>query len=132
MCYNRTMTNLTVLLIDDLRSFNEKVQSIYSNAQIVVTRNSREALDYLKNNTLVEFDSIWLDHDLGIDDDFNKDTIMPIIDFLNEQAFIGSPINVGTIYVHTSNPVGGSQMMTALQRYNYNAVRVSAPDFFSV
>ena len=123
------MTNLTVLLIDDLRSFNDKATSIYSNAEIVVARNSREALQYLKDNTLVEFDAIWLDHDLGIVDG-EKDTIMPIVDFLSEQSFVGSPISVNTIYVHTSNPVGGNQMVTTLERYNYKVVRVSAPDFF--
>lgn len=121
----------TILLIDDLRSFNDRVSEIYKDAEVVVTRNSVEALEYLKANTTTEFASIWLDHDLGIVNGA-KDTIMPVVDFLCEQGFIGSPIYVETIYIHTSNPVGGNQMAVSLQRYNYNTQKVFAPDFFLV
>lgn len=115
----------TSLLIDDLRSFKDGRVTI-------IARNSEDALTILKHDSGQKYHEIWLDHDLGLTPKGEKDTIMPIVDYLCEQAFNNQPIHVETIYVHTSNPVGAKQMMTSLSRYGYNTVRVDPTIFFTV
>lgn len=118
------MSNFS-LLIDDLRNFKD-------DRVVLIARNSVDALTILKHDVQrQQFVDIWLDHDLGVVGE-KIDTVMPVVDFLCEQAFNGEPVKVDTIYVHTSNPVGAKTMMASLQRYGYNAVRVNASDFFIV
>ena len=112
-----------ILLVDDLRDFKD-------NRECVIARNSSEALTILKQDKF--WDEIWLDHDLGIVEEVGIDNVMRVVDYLSKQAFEGNPIEVGLIYVHTSNPVGGKQIMLSLQNFGYNCVRVNAPDFFIV
>lgn len=120
------MNNIEVsLLIDDLRSFKDKRITL-------IARNSEDALTILKHDASQKYHEIWLDHDLGITRKGYKDTIMPVVDYLCEQAFNGEPIPVDTIYVHTSNPVGAKQMMSSLSRYGYKTVRVDPTIFFIV
>lgn len=111
-----------LLLIDDLRNFRD-------GRKTTVARNSETALQILKDNTV--WDEIWLDHDLGIVD--NKlDTIMPVVDFLCEQSFLESPVQVAKIFIHTSNPVGAKQMFTSLTQYGYDCIRVNATEYFII
>lgn len=113
---------MNVLLIDDLRVFKD-------NRECVIARNSLEALGLLSTGTV--WDEIWFDHDLGIVENFGIDSTMRVVDFMCEQAFNDTPVQVSKVYVHTSNPVGGKQIMTSLQKYGYNCVRVNAHDFFT-
>jgi hypothetical protein len=110
-----------ILLIDDMRNFITN-----PDAPVFIARTSAEALEVLIAESK-EFQSIWLDHDLGCDD-----TINPVVDYLCEQSFLGTPIDVEVVYVHTSNPVGAYQMMSTLVRYGYEARRVPASEFFVV
>lgn len=113
---------LKTLLIDDLRNFVD-------NRKATIARNSNQALHILENDNV--WDEIWLDHDLG-EVDGSLDSIMPVVDFMAEAAFNDTPINVGIIYIHTSNPVGAKQMFASLTRYGYHCVKVNASDFFIV
>ena len=116
----------TALLIDDLRNFKDGRITL-------IARTSKDALTILQHGVEVqEYTEIWLDHDLGLNPDGTPDTIMPVVDFLCEQAFNDMPVKVDTVYVHTSNPVGAKQMMLSLERYGYNAVKVDASEHFIV
>jgi hypothetical protein len=108
------------LLIDDLRNFVKAPKGL------VVCRNSEDALAELRKEDAI-FTTIWLDHDLG-----GEDTINPVIDYLCERSVWEDPVRVLTIYVHTSNPVGASQMMQTLAKYGYSVVRVNADNYFIV
>lgn len=111
---------MTNLLIDDLRNFVKEPKNL------IVCRNSEAALAELRKENSA-FTSIWLDHDLG-----GEDTINPVVDYLCERSTWNNPVDVLTIYVHTSNPVGGDQMMRSLAKYGYLAVRVNADNHFFV
>ena len=99
------------LLIDDLRNFRNNPAG-----ELLIARTSQAGLDLISQG---EWSAVWLDHDLG-----GTDTINPVIDFLAEQSFLGQPVPVKTIYVHTSNPAGASSMLAVLRKYGYNAVRI--------
>jgi hypothetical protein len=111
----------SILLIDDLRDFLVPD----TDAEITIARTSQQALDILAQRN--DWDELWLDHDLGGDD-----TIMVIVDYLSEKAFLDEPVNVGMVYIHTSNPVGRKQMKLTLDRYGYNTRLVDAEQFFTV
>jgi hypothetical protein len=111
----------SILLIDDLRDFLVPD----ADAQITIARTSQQALDILARQN--DWDELWFDHDLGGDD-----TIMVIVDYLSEKAFLDEPVNVGMVYIHTSNPVGRKQMKLTLDRYGYNTRLVDAEQFFTV
>jgi len=106
------MTNqLRTLLIDDLRNFRKQPAG-----ELLIARNSKDGLDLISQG---EWFAVWLDHDLG-----GADTISPVINFLAEQSFLGNPVPIGTIYVHTSNPAGAKEMLSVLRKYGYHAVRI--------
>lgn len=113
-----------IVLIDDERDFMEKVDAI-------ILRNSNEALRWLKNihyDTII--DQLWLDHDLGIVNG-RKDTIIPVIHYLEEQCFYHQGPNILHVLVHTSNNVGGKEMIIPLSKY-YHTTRVFAGDYLTV
>lgn len=114
-----------ILLIDDLRDFRDVTEDM----KVTVARTSAEALAILASDTI--WDEIWFDHDLGKVDD-KVDSTLPILDLLCEAAFNDTPVDVGICYVHTSNPVGRNNILSGLDRYGYQAVRVNAPDYFIV
>lgn len=111
----------SILLIDDLRDFLVPD----TDTEITIARTSQQALDILAQKN--DWDELWLDHDLGGDD-----TIMVIVDYLSEKAFLDEPVNVGMVFIHTSNPVGRKQMKLTLDRYGYNTRLVDAEQFFTV
>lgn len=116
---------MKVLLIDDLRDFRPD----YKPEELVIARTLPEAFMALENTS---WDSIWLDHDLGLDENGDTATIGPILEHLCELAFNGTPVQVNVIMIHTSNPVGAQQMKQALTTYGYPAVNVDASEFFEV
>lgn len=113
---------MTILLIDDLRNF-----IVAPEGEVVIARSSQEALDYLDAHEGDHFSEIWLDHDLG-----KSDTIMHVVDYLNERGFYENHVDVDVIYVQSSNPVGVKQMLAGFARYGYHAVRVDASKIFVV
>lgn len=118
------MECINTLLVDDCRNFVSTV-----GRKVTIARTSSEALSILE--TQQEWDEIFLDHDLGMPNG-KLDDVMPVVDFLCEQAFNGTPVSVQTIYVHTSNPAGARHIMSSLDRFAYPVRRIYAPDVFVV
>lgn len=119
-----------IVLIDDERSFINDVDDS------VVIRNSREALDWLRkfaspfNKNSEKIDQLWLDHDLGVVNE-QKDTIIPFVRKLEELCFFGNHPEIGEVIVHTSNSIGGDEIVASLKNY-YNVKRVFAGDYLTV
>lgn len=86
-----------------------------------------EGLEYFHRHNL-SIEELWLDHDLGVREDSVDpyETIMPIVNWLEELGHNGTPFNVGTIFIHTSNPPAGEQMRMALEPY-YDVKRANLP-----
>lgn len=105
----------SILCLDDERSFPfEEGDDAY------MARNVGEALAVLGffNGKIRPLDEIWLDYDLGYTSSWS-DTADPVVDYLCELAFNGTPYPVGVIVLHTANPVGRDKMRMVLQRYGY-------------
>jgi hypothetical protein len=65
-------------------------------------------------------DELWLDHDLGFNpegDEPDFTTIMPLVEWMEEQAFNGEVMDIGHVYVHTANPAAAPRMVAALNKY---------------
>lgn len=119
------MTNFHIVLIDDLRSFREETP-----AHVIRTAaESTQWLDTLSVNDTIE--QLWLDHDLGEDENGVPTDIMSFVNKLEEMTFFHKAPVIDEIIVHTSNSVGGKQIVAALERF-YNVRRVYAGDYFSV
>lgn len=112
------------VVIDDIRNFKNP------NVSAVMLRTSNDATAWFERNPTARVLSIWLDFDLGIVGGV-PDTAAKVADYLCERAFNSNPVNVGTIYVHTSNPVGRAQMSTGLRTYGYRVVLVDAGEYFA-
>ncbi|MFI1408349.1 cyclic-phosphate processing receiver domain-containing protein [Streptomyces sp. NPDC020707] len=66
-------------------------------------------------------DELWLDHDLGGDD-----SIMPVVTLLEEAGFQGVPFQIGTVYVHSANPIGAETVVRSLSHWNHHVRRAVA------
>lgn len=106
------MPTHVILGIDDLRPLPRADR---------IARTSREGIQLLREHRDRFIDELWLDHDLGGDD-----TIMPVVTLLEEAAFNGRPFHIGTIYVHSANPVGAEAVTRSLTRWNYRVRRATA------
>lgn len=115
-----------VLLVDDLRDFRTPP----ANTDLVIARTSAQGIAALSMGTA--WDEIWLDHDLGQLADGSIDDVMRVVDHLSEQAFNDNPVQVGIVYVHTSNPSGARAMLAALNRFGYISQRVAPEPIFIV
>lgn len=91
------MKNL--LYIDDLRTPCIYIQNHY---KVTIARSYREAIDLLKNFTIID-----LDHDLG-----EEKTGYDICKYIIENN-----IKITRVYIHSSNPVGRFNMYQLLHRY---------------
>ncbi|WP_234355837.1 cyclic-phosphate processing receiver domain-containing protein [Kitasatospora aureofaciens] len=101
-----------VLGIDDLRSLPRATR---------IARTSREGIQLLQEHRDSFIDELWLDHDLGGDD-----TIMPVVTLMEEAAFNGRPFQIGTVFVHSANPIGAETVVRSLTRWNYQVRRATA------
>lgn len=88
-----------ILVVDDLRTF-PGIDATYA-------RSSHRALATLR--VVPGLDELYLDHDLG-----GEDTIMPVVDYLQERSFFGDPLPIGRVTVHSDNPPGCETIMRAL------------------
>lgn len=107
------------IVIDDLRSFIS-----YPEGVLVYARTSEAGLKVLEKYKPVGVRNLWLDHDLGLLEDGNDDTIMSIVDYLAFLAHEGTPYPVEKIHIHTSNPVGRKNIKLSLDRWGYKNVIV--------
>lgn len=119
------MANYGIVLIDDLRSFINEVDA-------TVIRTAADAMEWL--NSISHHDTIeqlWLDHDLGDDTEGNHTSIMEFVNKLEEMTFFKNSPIIDEIVVHTSNSVGGNQIVASLERF-YNVKRVYARNYLRV
>ena len=112
---------MNIVVIDDERTFDSDLPVRYA-------RTGQEGLALLADYWTLQrtrhdydMDELYLDHDLGPEDE-----IRPCVAFLEAVARLGQPFNVGTIFVHTQNPVGAEAMIASLSRY-YNTKRITLP-----
>jgi hypothetical protein len=102
-----------IVLVDDLRSFLDDRPAL-------VARTSADGVTLLDRHRGEPLAELWLDHDLGGDD-----TIWPVVELLERAAFDERPFDVGSIFVHSSNPPGAGRVVQALRRWGYNVRAVS-------
>lgn len=101
-----------ILGIDDLRPLPRATR---------IARTSREGIQLLQEHQAGFIDELWLDHDLGGDDN-----ILPVVTLMEEAAFNGQPFRIGTVFVHSANPTGAATVVQALTRWNYRVRRATA------
>ncbi|WP_329598042.1 hypothetical protein OIE43_21995 [Streptomyces pseudovenezuelae] len=100
-----------ILGIDDLRPLPWTTR---------IARSSGEGVKLLQEHRDSLIDELWLDHDLGGDD-----SILPVVTLLEEAAFNGRPFRIGTVYVHSANPIGAETVVRSLTRWNYQVRRAT-------
>ncbi|MFF4152761.1 cyclic-phosphate processing receiver domain-containing protein [Streptomyces sp. NPDC001651] len=100
-----------ILGIDDLRPLPWTTR---------IARSSAEGVRLLQEHRDTLIDELWLDHDLGGDD-----SILPVVTLLEEAAFDGRPFQIGTVYVHSANPIGAETVVRSLTRWNYQVRRAA-------
>lgn len=116
---------LTIVCIDDERSFKRELEE---GANILYARSSAEGIALLTDlqEKGVEVAEIWLDHDLGeIATPPYWDTIMPVVAWLEELGYNGTPYPTPHIMIHTANASAAPAMKTALEPY-YTVYRTSS------
>ncbi|MFJ9523712.1 cyclic-phosphate processing receiver domain-containing protein [Kitasatospora sp. NPDC101801] len=101
-----------ILGIDDLRPLPRATR---------IARTSSEGVRLLAEHRDSFIDELWLDHDLGGDDN-----ILPVVTVLEEAAFNGRPFRIGTVFVHSANPTGAATVVQALTRWEYRVRRATA------
>jgi chemotaxis response regulator CheB len=119
-----------IVVIDDCRVFTEKSkEQLNSDTDLFYAKNAREGLEVLRmcRSRGLTIDQLWLDHDLGA-----SGTIMPVVEELCQASHAGSMYPVIQVIVLTSNGYAGDTMMRSLRRYNYQATRVLAEDYFTI
>lgn len=116
-----------IVLIDDERSFINPADTVAT----LVIRNSKNALSWLEGFAPEgSIDQLWLDHDLGIVDG-EKDSIIPFVRKLEELSYFGQAPHIGEVIVHTSNSIGGDEIVASLKNH-YKVQRVFAGDYLIV
>ncbi|MEV6211471.1 cyclic-phosphate processing receiver domain-containing protein [Kitasatospora sp. NPDC051914] len=101
-----------ILGIDDLRALPRATR---------IARTSREGIQLLEEHRDGFIDELWLDHDLGGDD-----SILPVVTLMEEAAFSGRPFRIGTVYVHSANPIGAETVVRSLTHWAYRVRRATA------
>ncbi|MBO1336767.1 cyclic-phosphate processing receiver domain-containing protein [Streptomyces sp. VRA16 Mangrove soil] len=101
-----------LLGIDDLRPLPHVTR---------IARTSADGVRLLEEHRDSYVDELWLDHDLGGDD-----SIMPVVTLLEEAAFDGRPFRIGTVFVHSANPIGAETVVRSLTRWGYRVRRTTA------
>ncbi|MEV3858824.1 cyclic-phosphate processing receiver domain-containing protein [Streptomyces sp. NPDC050095] len=101
-----------ILGIDDLRPLPRATR---------IARTSSDGVRLLEEHRETFIDELWLDHDLG-----GADSILPVVTLLEEAAFHGRPFRIGTVFVHSANPIGAQTVVRSLTRWDYRVRRAVA------
>ncbi|WP_188273056.1 cyclic-phosphate processing receiver domain-containing protein [Streptomyces sp. CBMA152] len=101
-----------ILGIDDLRPLPRATR---------IARTSSEGIQLLQEHHDTFIDELWLDHDLGGDD-----SILPVVTLMEEAAFNARPFRIGTVFVHSANPIGAETVVRSLARWSYRVRRATA------
>jgi hypothetical protein len=117
---------MMLVLFDDERNF--KSELLAGDTEVLILRTAQEALDWLSTTTPeTVVDQMWWDHDLGKVNGV-KETVIPALRKLEEMCFFGTAPHLRQVVVHTTNPTGGAEIVTALSRY-FPLHRVVARDY---
>jgi hypothetical protein len=99
------------VLIDDSRVFRD-------DRTCLVARTSAAAMQLLQELRWRRIDHLWLDHDLGRDDD-----IWPVMRMLEDAHLHGEPFDIGVVHVHASRSGPAHRMAISLRRAAYSTER---------
>ncbi|MFH8349594.1 cyclic-phosphate processing receiver domain-containing protein [Streptomyces sp. NPDC018045] len=86
-----------------------------------IARTGGEGIQLLLEHRDGFIDELWLDHDLG-----GADSILPVVTLMEGAAFNGRPFRIGTVFVHSANPIGAEIVVRSLTRWNYQVRRATA------
>lgn len=117
-----------ILLIDDLRDFRDPPVGV----NLVIVRNSADAIRTLDEMSDLDWDEIWFDHDLGLLNNGEPDTTMSVVDYIGERSFNLRPVSIGTVFIHTSNPPGRDNIRRAMTSRGYHCIVVQPEQVFIV
>ena len=101
------------LFLDDVRDPPEL------DGEVVVVRSADEATVQLDGGGTWE--SVWLDHHLG-----GGTTGMAVVEHMTGLADAGTPVDVGTVVTHSSDPSAADAMRQRLEAAGYQVVRRQA------
>ena len=112
------------ILVDDARTFADPA-TIHDRA-----RTPAEAHDLIAaiHGEGAFLDELWLDYDLGEDEDGRPLSTEPVLDQVCGYAAAGTPLSVGVVVIHTSDPAAARTLLDSLHRYGYRTRRVTASD----
>lgn len=106
-----------VLVIDDLRILHLD-PDVFGDCEIRYARNAEQGIGDL---SCYQWDQVWLDHDLGL-----EETIKPVVDFIVENQ---KDLDIRTIFVHSSNVVGRRNVIRFLETYtDYEIFEINLQD----
>lgn len=100
-----------IVLIDDTRCFRD-------GRPCRVARSSATGVALLTELRQTRIDDLWLDHDLGGDDD-----IWPVIRLLEEAHLQAKPFDIGLVHVQASRSGPAHRMGISLRRAEYKVER---------
>lgn len=103
---------IRVLVVDDLRRFDP----IIDGGEITYARRSADAIHLLSRNKDSGYEQVWLDHDLGENDD-----IRVVVRWILEYK-----PKIGNVMVQSMNPVGAEWIVRSLEKL-YPTRRVNSP-----
>lgn len=100
-----------VVLIDDVRRFRD-------DRPCRVARTSRAGVALLLELQGSHISDLWLDHDLG-----GQDDIWPCLRVLEEASLEGRPFDLGLVHVHAARSGPAHRMGVTLRRSGYRVER---------
>lgn len=111
-----------IVVVDDIRTpMAGTDEPEGGNIVVELHRSLSEGLEALKayKESGTKIDELWLDHDLGYnpETEFSYDTIMPLVEWMEEAAYHGDVMDIGRVYVHTANYAAAPRMVAALEKY---------------
>lgn len=101
---------LTVL-VDDTRHFRD-------GRPCLVARTSADACRLLRSLRSERIDDLWLDHDLGGDDD-----VWPVVRLLEDAHLAGARYAIGQVHVQASRPGPAHRIGVSMRRLGYPVER---------
>ena len=119
---------MQIIFLDDDERRHEHIVSMFP--WITQAYSADEAIEIIKRQDKIDY--LFLDHDLGgrvyVDSDDEEGTGMTVAKWLAKNKS-----DIGTIVLHTWNPVGGQNMYSALKDiYNVRIVRYFSHEFNSL
>lgn len=120
-----------IFVVDDLRLFKPVIlESLEADSYVRICRTSKSAIKDLEADDRV-WDQFWFDHDLGMVDGSEDDT-MAVVDYILARHHEGNPLKVNAYIIHSSNTAGVKKIAVALDSIGRDSIIVNAKDFFFV